>query len=434
MKFYTYLLSLLFIIMSCQEEETLNLRDYPIPDISFTIQGSKDPLNSTINATYASDGTLTLDKNLSFNVVLATPLKEDVFIDLEYELENIPSEKITCPSQVVINAGDIEASVALDNLSFMDTLSEQNYGISVHAISIRTNEKQLQFHSDKAKMAIHKEGYLSSASLLGSKGNDYEFKRVYANNSILNQDKMAFTFKTKLSKVLNEDVEFRFEISDQNLSKYVQFQPEQIVIPAGQLESSEIRCQISDEFLLQSDQEEEYSFSISVVSVREYEYLNIASVDANINVNIKKTKKLFEQVAKPLSDWSLINRNGWIPSMPDNLSGKPIYAIDGKPNSFLSAYGDKKLWVVVELPEKKKVKGMHIDDYSAWYPPTEIQIFYSLNGTVLVVIGKENVVSDNTSQNLYFEFLTPITAKFFKYEVLSGRYGYKYIAEFNLFE
>ena len=432
---YLFFALLPFLAISCQEDETLDLVDYPNTAISLFLPNSEDPLNGSYQVTYAADGTLNVDKEVAFKVQLATASPNDVTVDLAYTFKNISGEEINLPQQVTIPAGEVEQSVLLDDFSFINDLSEQKYEIEVNVAAIHGSNGEF-VKPVSVKMLLNKASFSSNVALVGESGNNLSFTRIYANGEILNEDKMAFKFTVQLDKVLKEDAEFTLNVQglEESLLSNIAFSSNSIVIPAGSLVSEEIVCEISDDFLKITDKDEEYSISISASATQENEYINGDAETNKIDVNIIKTSNVLEQVSKPDPMWASRERTGWKITTSPGVEGNPSSILDGSTYSGITAYGaNNKLWFIAELPQLLEgVQGMHIHFDVSWYPPKKIAVSVSEDGGSWRSLGTLDV-KVISGADLYIKFKSPTSFKFLKYEVLSSESSNKYVTEFNLY-
>jgi len=431
---YLFFTLLPFWAISCQEDETLDLVDYPNTAVSLSLPNSEDPLNGSYQITYAADGTLNADKEVAFKVQLATASPNEVTVDLAYTFKNISGEEINLPQQVIIPAGEVEQSVLLEDFSFINDLSEQKYEIEVNVAAIHGSNGEF-VKPVAVKMLLNKASFSSNVVLVGENGNNLSFTRIYANGEILNEDKMSFKFTVQLDKVLKEDTEFMLNVEglDEALLNNIAFSSNSVVIPAGSLTSEDIVCEISDDFLKTTDKDEEYSISISASATQENEYINGEAETNKIDVDIIKTSNVLEQVSAPDPMWASGERTGWKIKVSPGFEGDPSSILDDKNSSGISAYGEhEKCWFTAELPQLLEgAQGMHIHFNLSWYPPKKIAVSVSEDGNNWRSLGTLDV-SVISGENLYIKFKAPTSFKYLKYEVLSYTYNV-YINEFNLY-
>lgn len=431
---YLFFALLPFLAISCQEDETLDLVDYPNTAVSLSLPNSEDPLNGSYQVTYAADGTLNIDKEVAFKVQLATASPNEVTVDLVYAFKNISGEKINLPQQVTIPAGEVEQTVLLEDFSFINDLSEQKYEIEVNVAAIHGSNGDF-VKPVAVKMLLNKASFSSNVALVGESGNNLSFTRIYANGEILNEDKMSFKFTVQLDKVLKEDAEFTLNVEglDESLLNNIAFSSNSIVIPAGSLVSEEIVCEISDDFLKTTDKDEKYLISIKASDTQKNEYINGDGETNKLNVNIIKTSNVLEQVSEPDPMWASRERTGWKITASPDFEGNPSSILDGSFYSEIVINGNnKKAWFTAELPQLlKEVQGMHINFRYNWYYPKKIAVSVSDNGDDWRSLGTLDVKAVRIA-DLYIKFKSPTSFKYLKYEVLSYEYNV-HVAEFNLY-
>lgn len=430
---YLFFTLLPFLAISCQEDETLDLVDYPNTAVSLSLPNSEDPLNGSYQVTYAADGTLNADKEVAFKVQLATASPNEVTVDLAYTFKNISGEGMNLPQQVTIPAGEVEQSVLLEDFSFINDLSEQKYEIEVNVAAIHGSNGEF-VKPAAIKMLLNKASFSSNVILVGENGNNLSFTRIYANGEILNEDKMSFKFTVQLDKVLKEDTEFTLNVEglDETLLNNITFSSNSVAIPAGSLTSEDIVCEISDDFLKTTDKDEEYSISISASATQENEYINGEAETNKIDVNIIKTSNVLEQVSAPDPMWASRERTGWKIKASPAFEGDPSSILDGHDYSGLDGYDDGNYWFTAELPQLLEgVQGMYIHCYQSWKLPDKIAVSVSEDGSSWRSLGTLDV-RKISNEKLYIKFKAPVSFKHLKYEVLSYS-DTVHVMEFNLY-
>lgn len=433
---YFFLLLTLCCVASCQEDETLDLKNYPTPAITVSVLNSETPASAQIAATYQSDGKLALDGSLGFKISLKQPYIEDVVIDLDYALENISQENDAFKRQVTIPAGLTECVVSLDDLvETFTSLDEVSYGIVTKVANVVVGNENITTNAS-AEIKIAKEAFSSEISVEGETGNSVSFTRVCFDGEIKNETGMSTKLFAKLSKAFYEDVKLSLSINatDEKLKDNVSFSTTEVVIPAGSLVSSEVVCQISDDFLLETDQDATYTFDVVAELAAEDAHLNIAT---GMNFTINKTSNVISLSKVQNPDFVKMDRSGWKISAAPTVEGRLTDIIDDSEYSYVTSYSNTPLWIVVDFEKTEVLKGAGFNISSRiWYPPTKVELFISENGTDWKSIGTSAVPSpqDYDDMDYYLDFLVPISTRYIKYTVLEASSSTKYLAEFYTFK
>ena len=436
---YFFLLFSFCYLIACQENEILSLKDYPTPVVSLSILNAETPTSTTIVATYQPEGKLVFDKNLGFKIFLEKPYIEDVVVDLEYTLENISSDSYDFNKQVKIPAGQVEYTVSMNDLSeTFKSLEEASYRIGIKAVKLGVGNKTIAINAS-AEIKIVKEAFSSTVSLESETGNSVSFTRIYWDGTIKNEVGMSTKLFAKLSKILYENVTLSLSLnaSDDRLKDYVTFSSPTVVIPAGSLVSPEIICNISDDFLLESDKDEIFTFEIKAEVTTENTHLDKSGLENVVEVTINKTSNIIS-ITKVLNpDWVKMNRNNWKISAASIVSGDLNSLIDDSEYTYVNSYNTTPLWIRVDFENKEELKGAGFNISSRiWYPPTKVELSISEDGIIWKSLGTAKVPDPEGYSDFeyYLDFLTPISTRCIKYEILEASSSTKYLAEFYTFK
>lgn len=123
-KKYISLLLVSGLLFSCQDDETLNLKDFPTNQPSFTIDGSESASSVDLTAVYLQDRSLKLSGEIKRTYTFTIqPSPEDAVVTFAPICTNIPVDKVELSAtEMIIPAGSAEASVTVglkeDDFSF----------------------------------------------------------------------------------------------------------------------------------------------------------------------------------------------------------------------------------------------------------------------------------------------------------------------------
>lgn len=425
----------LLLLASCQEDETLNLRDYPNVSLSISALNAKDPLNGIYKATYNEDRTLTVDSEVGFTVALSTPTTSEVTANLVYDVKNIPGDKLTFPKQIVFPVGAAEQRVKLEDFSFMTDLTAQDYEVNVKVASIEGGKCDVLVPSP-VKLLIQKEAFSTSLQLT-SKQQSYTFDRIYANGQIINKDKMNFTFKAQLTMALDTDLEIAMDVAnltDQQKAN-VTFSPASIVIPAGSLVSEDITCHIADDFLLESAEDETYNVVLSAKVAGENSLVDTESEKNQIHVTITKSSNILQQIERG-NNWLILNREGWNVTLGEGVLGNGRNILDDDNYGTGISTNGVPLSFSVELPQKVNVDFLEINCGQFVFFPTSIRISTSEDGVEWKSLGTLSIerMGNWRESSFFIKFLAPVASQYYKYEVVSSSSFTRKVTDFKLYQ
>lgn len=436
---YLFLLLTLCCLASCQEDETLNLKNYPTPVVTVSVLNSETPASANFVATYQPDGKLVFNESLGFKISLEQPYIEDVIVDLDYALENISLESYDFKRQIKIPAGLKEYIVSLDGLAeTFENLDEASYGIVAKIAKVEVGNENIATNAS-AEIKIAKEAFSSIVSFEGEAGNSVSFTRVYWDGSIKNETGMSTKMFAKLSKIFYEDVKLSLLINsvDEKLKNSVRFSTTDVIIPAGSLVSPEIICQISDDFLLETDKDATYTFDVKAILITDDTHLDQSALESGIDFTINKTSNVITMKKVQNPDFVQMDRSAWKISAAPTVEGGLNSITDGSEYSYVSSYSNTPLWVVVDFEKTEVLKGVGFNISSRiWYPPTKVELSISENGSDWRSIGTSAVPSpqDYYDMDYYLDFLVPLSTRYIKYEILEASSSTKYLAELYVFK
>lgn len=277
---YISLLLISGLMFSCQEDESLNLKDFPNNQPSFTIEGSGNSSNMNLEAIYQQDRTLQLNGETRRTYTFAIqPSPEDAVVTFTPICTNIPTDKVELSAtKIVIPAGSTEASVTVglkdDDFSFAaTTLPEMTYELGVVANVTGYKIAEMAY---EAKVVIKKEAFTIVTFFDGANDNSATFERTVEGDKILDSAPISYKFKIKFDKVSNHDVKcmLNYEGIPEAYLDDITVSPEEITIPAGQLESEEITWSMSDKFVLSTEDAGVFEFKVKPTFISEEKNLS----------------------------------------------------------------------------------------------------------------------------------------------------------------
>lgn len=432
-------------MVSCQDDEELNLLGYPENPISVN---AEDGDNMNISATYDAQGKLVLSSSLNrtWRISLATPSPEDASIKIAPLLVNIPADKVTLDTDIInLPAGSLYQDVTLgvneEDLAFMeDNLQAEVYELGVTVSD--ANGLKLNTDSSLGKLVVEKEKYLAKASVESERGSLISFEKAYWNNKIYGSP-IFVSFKVVLDKPAKENVTIKLAIDGvpENFVNTSIFTPSTVIIETGEKESEDIIWTIADDFLKTTDEAETFNFKLKA-EVSDTEYVEMNSEASNIAVEIVKSTSMLEMPSYQPSDWVSIDRYEWTVNWNDkNWIGKPKDILDNYLYSSIYVESDKEDFkeFTIDLIQKQTLVGIKACFGYNWtydgfmiYSPSETEILVSKDNKEWTSLG---LVKGESSRYHYIKFLASVEARYVKYRgKLDAQIGKLELTELYMFK
>lgn len=415
-------------IVSCQDDETLNLVGYPENPISIK---TDDEANVKVDATYNEEGKLILSSLLSktWEVSLSTPSPEDASIKLSPILVNIPAEKVTLSTDVInFPAGSMSKEVTLEvdenDLSFMeDNLQAETYELGL-AIS-EAKGMNLNTNSSLGKLVVEKEKYKATVSMIGSEESSTEFTKIFFNDNLFG-DPITYSFKLSLDKPAKEDVVIKLSETGvpEDFINTSKFTPQTIKIAAGQKESENVEWTITDDFLTAVSGDKVFDITLKA-EIEKAEYTEMSLQNETINLKINKTSNILTLSSGKPREWVEVpNKRRWKIELGDGWVGYTSDLTDGSRYSPVSVASDTDTTheLVVDLLANKTLVGLGmafgLQYYPSWelFAPTESEWLVSTDKVNWTSLGVVNNTLSNRIDRHYFHLLLPIEARYVKYK------------------
>ena len=394
-------------LAGCQDDEVLDLQQFPENQPQITIDGEEGATTSTIHAVYQSDGSLSLDglvsRNYTFNFA---PSPEDAIVNFELINSNIPAEKVSLSTQqTTIPAGFVTTGVAVTLKDEDFSFARENYEETTYELGVKAIVQGYKIGKEpvESKVIIKKEAYKASCYIELEEGQESYFKRSYFNQSII-EEPVAVSFRAKLDKPARKDVKVRFATTGikEQFAKDITFTPSEVIIPAGKLASDTITWTVSNDFLLETDQPETFDIKIKatyecedpVVSTQEELSTIALKVDKKkIYINPNGNLDKFNQLA---TDSYTVTFNG------ENID----YVSDNNMDTF--AYNQKTVTLVFDLQSVQNLIGISYGTQKGFTEnkPRNVKVEVSNDGEEYTDLGVF-VIPANPSQDTA-EQMTPI--------------------------
>lgn len=414
MKYYkilsTLALGCLLTLASCDDDEKLNLRDYPdnSPIIETDAALGEDKV---INLVYDEEGVLnysTISRTYTFKFM---PSKEDINIKYEIVSKDIPADKIEISkTEETIKAGFTESTVSITLKDF----SFAKFDAEEYELGVKATVTGFKVPSEPvvSKFAINKEAYLASYSIVNGKESETYFVRDYDGSKILNKEPIIYSFKLVFDKPLIKDTKIKLETKnvDEKFLNTISWTPSDLVIAAGSKESEIITWSIKDDFLLATDKNEEHDLELHITAE---ENSNTGSEDNVVQIYVEKRFKNIFAIDDKKAEWNDLEKKNWSITSDSEFWGEIESLIDGKGENTIYANGDN-LTFIVDLAKVEPIKGLGFKN-SYNYATKEIKISTSIDHVTWKEQGVETMAQANMQ---YLRINNPIEARYIKYEML----------------
>lgn len=431
-KIYLYFLaSLMFMLVSCQDDESLNLRTYGDNHPSIAIEGAEKEKNLVVKAFYDGDGKIAFSDKVSRTFLVEFyPSPEEIKVFFEVNSKNLPEGAIEVDKeQMILPIGQSQAKVTVtlkdESLSF----DKENLGEASFEIGVKAHAEGFKMSSEvvETKFTIQKEEFKSVCFLQGEEGSSPTFQRTYSKGVIINDAPIVYPFKVHLDKPALEDLKVKLTFSglDPKFAHTMSI-PEEAIITKGNKTSDLLEWKISNEFLLENNKSKKFNFEIQM-EFEETDFVSSKENGAVVQLVVQKDARDFFFEPKVDPSWISIAKTNWGIEVPSNRWTDPKILIDGKggPESAnVEVYGSKYDFII-DMGEEQEIKGVGIDyakpsQYDGSAVPANVRILTSLDNVTWVDHG---IMSTPDVLNHYLKFYAPTNARYVKYEGTNG-YGY----------
>lgn len=418
------------MLAGCREDEKLDLPGYPASEVGVTIVDT-DASVAKVKAVYDNAGKINLDGEVTRTYVLAlsTPCIEDVLLLVEPLLVNIPAEKVEISKRELrIAAGNRETEPVTvtftdPDFSFAEPEKEaKNYELGVKVIDA-SGDKLALANGGEAKVVVQKEAYEANCWVVGESGDTANFRWVLIDGDIFSTEPMEYTFKVQLDRPADADIKLSFTTGGlpEAFVKDVTLTPSEVTIPAGAVESEEIKWSLTEDFLKTNADPENYTVTLTT---------NFESVDPTVkpvegaNVltfNIAKVFDVLELVDGVQPDWKEYSRTGWSATGSEDAYGAPSNVLnDSRGSDFYS--NEEQMWVAIDMKEVRELHGIQVNYYSATGSSKVGRIEISEDGETWIEQGTKENMPKVTSH--FFKFLKPAKVRYVKYTSLEKHGSY----------
>lgn len=426
------------LLTGCREDETVDLDGYPETPAGLSIAGT-DKTSVVYEAHYDAAGELQLSGSLtkSYNVTLAKPSPEDVYIRLEPIIVNLPADKVTVSArEAVIPAGSVSLAEAVEvafddaDLTFMaEERAAMNYELGLRIVEL--NGFQTSVHTTEAKVVLEKAPYVASASVvLEEGGSEIVFKRKYADGKILNEDPIACTVKIVLDRPLLQQTTFRLKSTGipEAFAADETFTPAEVTIAAGGTESEVVAWTLTDDFLLTSDEPEVHHIMLLAEPVDADP--TTAGSDEGVAVTVSKALDILDFLSEADPAWVQYDTKGWDGETNGYGSVTNLFDGDRYTDVYVNNWGEGYLWFTIDMLEPREIHGVVMQEYGrVEYMGERFILSISDDGKTWAQMG-EMSTDDMRESPYYITFLKPVTARYIKYEGWKGKYNSPDISEF----
>lgn len=438
--FFALITGALFTLISCDDDETLDLLTYPENKPFVSISDVTHDAEPIVKATYNSEGILELDNKVSRTHLFrfkASP--EDINLSYEILSKNIPDGLIEISTtKDVLKPGytDSYVTVTLKDEDF--GFAQTNYGEETYEIGVKTYFSGYKIDADpiESKIVIQKEAYTLKSLIKGKDGSTTAFERAYSKGVIVNSDPISYSFTVQLDKPALKATKIKFATTgiDDKFLNTVTVTPAEVTIPAGEKTSEAIVWTVKDDFLLQTDQEEFHTLTVTPV----FEDSSVVPDESNgvVALNISKVFRNFEYIETKDPGWTNLAKTGWAAELLTIAYGSISSIIDGIGGMIANdiyTYSNNMSFII-DMSSAKTFKAIEIDYYrnsNSASAPKNVKISTSMDKTDWTSQGEINTPQ---SYEHYMQFFTPATARYVKFELSEHYNGYIDITEIYVYE
>lgn len=430
--FSTLMIGCLLTLASCDDDEKLNLTQYPDNAATITSDANKEE-EGLINLRYNEDGKIeeTISRTYTYRF---SPSPEDIKLTYEIISSNIPANKIKISKEEeIIESGYAEASVtiSLTDLDFIKHEIEENYelGVTAKASGFKLSESTMT-----SKFSINKEAYLAGYSIIAEEGSTTEIKRTYMDGKIIEVEPITYAFKVVLDKPALKDT--KVKLSTKNVPSTFEntatFTPNEVTIKAGEKESIVATWNLKNDILLSSTESEIYNLELHA----EAEDANAIAADNIAEMTITKMAQNYLYSETKDASWLSLAKDKWSVTKISSFSGNADILIDGTGGSsgWNSVYTNSNLMsFYVDMTTEKAFKGIGIDYLTNRTPSAakEVALYTSNDGISWLPQGK---VETTQLSSHYFSFPKPTEARYIKFELMNRYNSYIDLTEIYVYE
>lgn len=215
--------------------------------------------------------------------------------------------------------------------------------------------------------------------------------------------------------------------------------PEEITIPAGQLESEEITWSMSDKFVLSTEDAGVFEFKVKPTFISEEKNLSVSENKGNISLRTSKSVLNIKHAVEGFDDsYKDLDRSGWeVTDFVDFQTGaNGANILDDNKNTYVYYnYNDIPGSFIVDMKNEQILKGIEFQYkfyFRYWYATKNISISTSSDRNAWVNHG--NVSGLPAQEFHYIQFVKPVTARYIKVSIKGYHTGGVQLSSIKMFE
>lgn len=247
-------------------------------------------------------------------------------------------------------------------------------------------------------------------------------------------DEVTTTFVARTQKPVTSDVKVQLNTMGNDIpAENITLTKQEVVIKAGEMKSEEVTANVDMTFAESIHDKKSYQFQLIIDQIQTGAKNTFLSESLNkLMFPINKTAYRNLELSTPPNS-TLIDskeaRAAWTVTMESGLEGTPDKLIDGSTGTDV-ARNEKGFWIAVDLNEAKTVSGIRTRHWSSSFAPTEVEIFYSDDGSTWKSMS--TIQTSGGTQTI--RFISPVTTRYLKYQMLSIASGRVDMTEFYIYE
>lgn len=188
----------------------------------------------------------------------------------------------------------------------------------------------------------------------------------------------------------------------------------EVTIKAGQTESESVSAKIDRNRFGSSEDKAEFSFRVSIKDMQTKNGNTLVSSNLHtLAAKINKAAFCNLKTGTPSNSTLLSDNLSWKFTFKDGVENQNSNAVIGNSGNDVATNGDP-FWFTVDFKEEKNVVGIYTQHWGAAYAPSQIELFYSGDGSNWKSLGTLDV----SGNRQYVTIMSPIKTRYLKYEML----------------
>lgn len=230
-------------------------------------------------------------------------------------------------------------------------------------------------------------------------------------------DEISMVFAAKTQKPVAKDIIVKLEVKSESEGLDVNkilLSSSEITIKAGQQVSEEVVATIDRNIFGATEDKASYSFKISINTI------STNNGNTSISNNLKTLPAVINKSAFcnlrssiPSNSKLWTAKKEWEFAFQDGVENQNANSVIGNGGGDVATNG-VPFWLTVDLKTVKTVNGIQSRHWGAGFAPTQIEVFYSDNGSTWKSMGV--IETKGGTQNV--AFIAPVQTRYLKYQMI----------------